>query len=84
MAIHFTVMVLLSCLVGPVLGPWIVSWINPSQVWSDVANPVIYSPMSILVWGLTFLMFGMFFYTGWLIKMGRLDRKKELPKAWYN
>jgi len=27
-AIHFTVMMLLSCLIGPVLGPWIVNWIN--------------------------------------------------------
>ena len=81
---HFAVMVTLSCLLGPLLGPLFINWINPPQVWGVTARIGDYSLMNVLLWGSACLMFEVFIYTGWLIALGRKDWEKEKPKSWYN
>ncbi len=82
--IHFTAMMTLSCLLGPLLGPLFINWINPPQVWGVTARIGDYSLMNVILWGSAFMMFEIFIYTGWLIALGRKGWKKEQPKSWYN
>ena len=82
-ASHFVGMITLSGLIGPVLGPWLINWINPPKAWGVVSGIGDYTPMNILIWGLALLMFEVFFYTGWLMRQGRRDWEKEQPKSWY-
>jgi len=82
--IHFIVMFTLSCLLGPLTGPLLTNWINPPQAWGITTRIGDYSPMNVLVWGFAFLMFEVFFYTGWLIAQARKGWEKNQPKSWYN
>ncbi len=82
--IHFTAMVTLSGLLGPLLGPLLINWINPPQAWGVTAKIGDYSLMNVLLWGFAFLMFEVFIYTGWLIALGKKGWEKEQPKSWYN
>jgi hypothetical protein len=83
-AIHFIVMITLSCLLGPLLGPLLINWINPPQAWGATSRVGDYSLMNVLLWGLAFLMFETLIYTGWLISLGRKGWEKEQQKSWYN
>lgn len=81
---HFFVMMTVSCLLGPLLGPWLINWINPPQSWGITSRIGDYSPMNILLWGFALLMFEVFIYTGWLISLGRKGWEEAQPKSWYN
>ena len=83
-AIHFAAMVALSSLLGPLLGPLLINWINPPQAWGILSRSGDYSLMNVLLWGFAFLMFEVFIYTGWLIARGKKGWEKEQPKSWYN
>jgi len=83
-AIHFTVMFTLSCLLGPLLGPWLTNLINPPQAWGITTRIGDYSPMNVLLWGFAFLMFEVFFYTAWLIALAKKGWREAQPKSWYN
>jgi uncharacterized membrane protein len=83
-AIHFAVMAAVSGIVGPLLGPVIVNYVNPPTAWGIMTKIGDYSPGNILLWGAGTMMFVVFFYTGWLLAQGRRDWKKAQPKAWYN
>lgn len=83
-AFHAVAMITLACLLGPLLGPLLINWINPPQAWGSVARVGDYSAMKILLWGFAFMMFEAFVYTGWLISLGRKGWEKEQPKSWYN
>lgn len=83
-AIHFTAMTALSCLLGPWLGPLLINWINPPQAWGITSRIGDYSLMNVLLWGFAFLMFEAFIYTAWLIGLGRKGWEKAQPKSWYN
>ena len=82
--IHLAILITLSCLLGPLLGPWLVNWINPPQAWGTASKVGNYALMNVLTWGLAFMMFEAFFYIGWLIAQGRHDWEKAKPKSWYN
>lgn len=82
--IHFTSMFILSCLMGPLIGPWLTNWINPPIAWGSTTRIGDYSMMSILLWGFAFLMFEVFFYTGWLISLAKKGRQEAQLKSWYN
>lgn len=82
--LHFFFLFTLSCLLGPWLGPWLINWINPPKAWGIASKFGDYSLMNILLWGLTFLMFEVFFYTGWLITLARKGWEEAQPKSWYN
>lgn len=82
--IHFIAMIMLSCLLGPLLGPWLINWINPPQAWGVTSRIGDYSLMNVLLWGFAFLMFEVFVYTGWLISLGRKGWERSQPKSWYN
>ena len=84
LVIHFVAMITFSCLLGPLLGPWLITLINPSQAWGVIARVGDYSLLNVLLWGFVFLMFGAFIYTGWLISLGRKGWEEEQPKSWYN
>lgn len=81
---HFMVMFILAGLLGPLVGPWLLNWINPPQAWG-IANRIgDYSPINVLLWGFAFLMFEVLFYTGWLIAQAKKSWVKAQPKSWYN
>jgi hypothetical protein len=82
--IHFAFMFTLSCLFGPLIGPWLTNWINPPVSWGSTTGIGEYSMMSILLWGFAFLMFEIFFYTGWLLTRAKKGWKEAQPKSWYN
>jgi MFS family permease len=84
LVIHFIAMITLACLLGPLLGPWLIHSINPTQAWGVAARVGDYSLLNVLLWGLAFLMFEALIYTGWLISLGRKGWEKEQPKSWYN
>lgn len=84
LAAHFGAMLLISGLLGPVIGPWLINWINPPKAWGMAMHVGDYSPTNVLVWGFAFLMFEALFYTAWLIAMGRKGKEKTQPKSWYN
>lgn len=81
---HFIILFVLSCLVGPLIGPWLTNWINPPQAWGITNKIGDYSPMNVLLWGFAFLMFEVFFYTGWLISLAKKGWEEARPKSWYN
>lgn len=81
---HFIVMFTLSCLLGPLIGPWLINLINPPQAWGIATRIGDYSLMNVLLWGLAFLMFEVFFYTGWLIALAKKGWQDAQPKSWYN
>ncbi|MCX7194055.1 MAG: hypothetical protein NTY60_10630 [Proteobacteria bacterium] len=83
-AIHSVAMITLSGLFGPLLGPWLINWINPPNAWGNASVIGDYSLKNVLIWGFALLMFESFFYIAWLIKQGRRDWEKEQPKSWYN
>jgi membrane protease YdiL (CAAX protease family) len=72
-----------ACLLGPLLGPLVVSWINPTQAWG-VGEVGDYSPGSVLLWGLAFLMFEAFFYVGWLMSRARRGWNERAADDWWN
>lgn len=72
-----------AALVGPLLGPLVVSWINPTQAWG-VGEVGDYSFGSILLWGLALLMFEGFFYTAWLIHRGKQAARPAVADEWWN
>ncbi len=82
-AIHFFVMITLSGVIGPVMGPWLINWVNPPKAWGVASGIGDYTLKSVLIWGLALLMFEVFFYTGWLMRQARRDWEKEQPKSWY-
>ena len=82
--IHFAAMMTLSGLLGPLLGPVLINWINPPSAWGIMTKIGDYSPMNVILWGSAFMMFEIFFYTGWIIALGRKGWEKEQPKSWYN
>lgn len=82
--IHLVAMITISSLLGPLLGPLLINWINPPQAWGVSTSVGDYSLMNVLVWGLAMLMFEAFFYTAWLISLGRKSWEKDQPKSWYN
>ncbi|PWB58660.1 MAG: hypothetical protein C3F18_02160 [Nitrosomonadales bacterium] len=77
------VLVGLACLLGPLIGPIVVSWINPAQAWGsgEVGD---YSPGSVLLWGLALLMFEAFFYVGWLMSRARRGWHERAADDWWN
>jgi len=76
--------VALAFLLGPLVGPIVVSWFNPVQAWGG-AGTGDYSPGSVLLWGLALLMFEAFFYTGWLISRARKGwNQRDSATAWWN
>jgi hypothetical protein len=78
------VQLVLACSLGPLLGPLVVSWINPVQAWGG-AGIGDYSPGSVLLWGLAFMMFEALFYTGWLISRARRGwNERDSASAWWN
>ena len=83
-SIHFFAMLIFSCLLGPLIGPVLSNWINPPQAWGISTRIGDYSLMNVFLWGLAFLMFEVFFYTGWLISLARKGWEEERPKSWYN
>lgn len=82
--LHFTVMLTLSCLLGPLIGPVLANLINPPQAWGITTKIADYSLMNVLLWGLAFLMVEIFFYTGWLIALAKKGWQEAQPKSWYN
>ncbi|MDO8890239.1 MAG: hypothetical protein Q8K43_06970 [Sulfurimicrobium sp.] len=72
-----------ACLLGPLVGPLVVSWINPTQAWG-VGEVGDYSPGSVLLWGLAFLMFEAFFYVGWLMSRARRGWHERTADDWWN
>ncbi len=82
--LHFIVLFAISCLFGPWIGPWLTNWINPPSAWGITTKIGDYSPMNVLLWGSAFLMFEIFFYTGWLIALARKGWEEAQPKSWYN
>jgi hypothetical protein len=84
LAIHFIALIAFACLLGPLLGSWLTNMINPPKAWGYIYGIGDYTPMNVMIWGFAFLMFEVFFYTGWLIKQGHRDWKKQQPKTWYN
>ncbi len=83
-AIHFIILFTLSCLLGPWIGPWLTNWINPPTAWGITTKIGDYSLMNVLLWGFAFLMFEVFFYTGWLIALAKKGWEEAQPKSWYN
>jgi len=84
LAIHFIAMITLACLLGPLIGPWLITWINPTRAWGVIARVGDYSPLNVLLWGFVLLMFEAIVYTGWLITQGRKGWEEAQPKSWYN
>lgn len=77
------VQVMLACVLGPLVGPFVVRWINPTQAWG-VGAVGDYSPASVLLWGMAFLMFEAFIYTGWLISRARKGWGERETTEWWN
>lgn len=84
LAVHAVAIFMLSGLLGPLIGPLLIRWVNPPQAWGIATGTGDYSPMSVVLWGLAFTMIGAFFYTGWLIALARKGREEAQPKSWYN
>jgi hypothetical protein len=77
------IQVVLACSLGPLVGPLVVSWINPVQAWGG-AGIGDYSPGRPALW-LGFLMFEALFYTGWLISRARRGwNERDSSSAWWN
>ncbi len=83
-AAHFIALCMLSCLIGPWAGPWLLNRINPPSAWGITANVGDYSPLNVMLWGCAFLMIEVFFYTAWLIALARKGWQEAQPKSWYN
>lgn len=73
----------LAALLGPLVGPVVVSWVNPTQAWG-VEGSGDYSPGSMLLWGLPFLMIEAFFYVGWLMSRARKGWNERTTDDWWN
>ncbi|ADE11366.1 hypothetical protein [Sideroxydans lithotrophicus] len=82
--IHFAIMFAFSCVLGPLIGPWLTNWINPPLAWGSTTRIGDYSMTSTLLWGFSFLMFEIFFYTGWLFTRAKKGWEEAQPKSWYN
>lgn len=74
----------MACLLGPLVGPLVVSWINPTQAWGGGGQAGDYSPGSVLLWGLAFLMFEAFFYVGWLMSRASRGQHERVTDDWWN
>lgn len=77
------VLVALACLLGPLVGPLVISWINPTQAWG-VGGVGDYSPGSVLLWGGLFLMFEALFYVGWLVSRVSKGWRESAADDWWN
>lgn len=77
------VLVGLACLLGPLVGPLVVSWVNPTQAWG-VGAVGDYSLGNVLLWGLAFVMFEAFFYVGWLMSRARRGWNERTVDDWWN
>lgn len=78
------VLVGLACLLGPLVGPLVISWINPTQAWGGGGQVGDFSLGSMLLWGLAFLMFEAFFYVGWLMSRARRGWHERTVDDWWN
>lgn len=78
---HMIVLTVVACLLGPLLGPVVVSWFNPSQAWG-AAQPGYHSAVEVMLWGLALLMFEAFFYAGWLIFRARKGWREHKASSW--
>lgn len=72
-----------ACLLGPLLGPMVVAWINPTQAWG-AGQAGDYSLGGILMWGMALLMFEVFFYVGWLMSRARKGWHERTVDDWWN
>ncbi len=83
LALHLALLALAAFLLGPLLGPWVIRWINPTQAWGVAMQSGDYSPGNLLMWGLAFFMFEAFFYVGWLISRARRGWDEQHQASWY-
>lgn len=77
------VLAALACLLGPLIGPLVVSWINPTRAWG-VGEVGDYSLGSVLLWGGLFLMFEALFYVGWLVSRASRGLHESATDDWWN
>lgn len=75
------VLAVLALLLGPLVGPLVVSWINPTRAWGVAGD---YSLGSVLLWGGVFLMFEALFYVGWLVSRASRGLHESATDDWWN
>jgi hypothetical protein len=78
-----SLLVAAAALLGPLLGPVVIKWINPTQAWG-VGEVGDYSLGSVLLWGMALLMFEAFFYIGWLMSRARRGWNERTEDDWWN
>lgn len=66
---------------GPLIGPFILSFVNPAQPWG-AAGAGDYTAGNIAVWGLAFIMVETILYTGWLVSRIRKGRDEAKSSSW--
>lgn len=82
-ALHLALLALAAFLLGPLLGPVLINWVNPTQAWGVATVSGDYSLGNLLMWGLAFLMIEAFFYIGWLISLARRGWNEQNQPTWY-
>lgn len=82
-ALHLALLTLAAFLLGPLLGPIVMRWVNPTQAWGVSMQNGDYSPGNLLMWGLAFFMLEAFFYIGWLIARARKGWDEQNQASWY-
>lgn len=80
-ALHLALLLALAFLLGPLLGPWVMNWINPPQAWGAGGHAAGLG--DVLPWGMAFLMFEAFVYTGWLVVLARRGWDEAHTSSWH-
>ena len=84
-ALHLALMTLAAFVLGPLLGPIAINWINPTQAWGVTMQSGDYSVGKVILWGLAFLMFEALGYTAWIISHARKRwSEQNQQSSWYN
>lgn len=73
-----------AALLGPLIGPAVMAWVNPSEAWGVAGKVGDYSLGNVLLWGLAFFMIEGFFYTGWLMSRARRGYNEREADDWWN
>lgn len=81
MILDVVLMLVFAGLAGPLIGPFVLSFVNPAQSWG-AAGAGNYTAGNIAVWGLAFIMVEAILYTGWLVSRIRKGRDEANSSSW--
>lgn len=74
-------MLVFAGLAGPLIGPFVLGFVNPTQAWG-AAGPGVYTAGNVITWGLAFIMIEAILYTGWLVSRIRKGRDEAKSSSW--